>query len=84
VKGNTVFGLPLDSLKKSLFNQAKSCDVFRIIPRLIFVIQLICPPLERAKLPKLTLLDIRHTANSHQIKGDAGIVSVARLLITQT
>ena len=44
-----------------------------------FAKRVFIPALERAKLPKITFHDLRHTAISHQIEGGADIVSVSKV-----
>ena len=44
-----------------------------------FARRIFIPALERAKLPKITFHDLRHTAISHQIEGGADIVSVSKV-----
>jgi integrase len=44
-----------------------------------FARRVFVPALERAKLPRITFHDLRHTAISHQIEGGADIVSVSKV-----
>lgn len=44
-----------------------------------FARRVFIPALDRAKLPKITFHDLRHTAISHQIEGGADIVSVSKV-----
>jgi len=44
-----------------------------------FARRVFIPALVRAKLPKITFHDLRHTAISHQIEGGADIVSVSKV-----